>query len=225
MGLDMYIDKFPRLGLTPAQMNVADSYFEWEVHNMDKPNDKCTFEEWVGEKRAKMLVAEPILDTIRPFVKMSYLAWDTEHNYPQSGISQNVAYWRKANQIHQYFVDTVQDGIDDCDYHDEVSKEVLEDLLDKCELIKKKCNLVDGTVVNGYKIENFETIPILEDGKVMKNTNVAEELLPTCSGCFFGGTDYDEFYMDDIDNTIDQINKILETTDFDKEVLYYVSSW
>ncbi len=25
-----------------------------------------------------------------------------------------VGYWRKANQIHQWFVDNVQDGVDDC---------------------------------------------------------------------------------------------------------------
>lgn len=39
-----------------------------------------------------------------------------------------VAYWRKANAIHQWFVDNVQNGVDDCgDYY--VERGHLEDLL------------------------------------------------------------------------------------------------
>ena len=51
------------------------------------------------------------------------------------------------------------------------------------------------------------------------------ELLPTTSGFFFGGTDYDEYYVNDIKETIDIVTKVLETTDFEKEMVYYVSSW
>lgn len=32
-------------------------------------------------------------------------------------ITEDVAYWRKANQIHRWFVDNVQDGVDDCNEH------------------------------------------------------------------------------------------------------------
>jgi hypothetical protein len=43
-------------------------------------------------------------------------------------ISEQVAYWRKANAIHQWFVDNVQNGNDDCgEYH--VPKQKLLDLL------------------------------------------------------------------------------------------------
>lgn len=31
-----------------------------------------------------------------------------------SYVIEQVGYWRKANQIHQWFVDNVQDGVDDC---------------------------------------------------------------------------------------------------------------
>ena len=45
-------------------------------------------------------------------------------------------YWRKANQIHKWFVDNVQEGNDDCkDYP--VSREDLEKLLDACEKVKE----------------------------------------------------------------------------------------
>lgn len=48
-------------------------------------------------------------------------------------VTAEVGYWRKSNQIHKWFVDNVQNGVDDCgDY--EVSYEKLEELL---ELINK----------------------------------------------------------------------------------------
>ena len=40
-----------------------------------------------------------------------------------------VAYWRKANMIHQWFVDNVQDGMDDCKEH-MVERDQLKELLD-----------------------------------------------------------------------------------------------
>jgi len=45
-----------------------------------------------------------------------------------SYIIEEVAYWRKANQIHQWLVDNVQDGEDNCLEYD-VTTEHLEELL------------------------------------------------------------------------------------------------
>ncbi len=51
-----------------------------------------------------------------------------------SEISIQAGYWRKANQIHKWFVDNVQDGEDDCkEYH--VS-------LDQLKELKTICNKV-----------------------------------------------------------------------------------
>ena len=44
-------------------------------------------------------------------------------------IKEEVGYWRKANAIHNWFVDNVQDGNDDCGYY-WVGKEDLQKLLD-----------------------------------------------------------------------------------------------
>lgn len=55
-------------------------------------------------------------------------------NFPGLGdkrvkeITVEAAYWRKANAIHKWFVDNVQDGTDDCGNY-EVSKEQLGELL------------------------------------------------------------------------------------------------
>ena len=46
-------------------------------------------------------------------------------------VSVNAAYWRKANQIHKWFVDNVQDGNDNCgEYY--VSHKQLQELLTTC---------------------------------------------------------------------------------------------
>ena len=39
-----------------------------------------------------------------------------DHSLPDSGVNVEftVAYWRKANAVHAWFVDNVQNGIDDC---------------------------------------------------------------------------------------------------------------
>jgi hypothetical protein len=52
---------------------------------------------------------------------------------------------------------------------------------------------------------------------------LAAEQLPTASGFFFGGTDYDEYYLQDLDSTIkiiDQCLKLSDSWDFE-----YHSSW
>ena len=53
-----------------------------------------------------------------------------------SYIVEEVAYWRKSNSIHGWFVDNVQEGKDDCkEYY--VSKEKLQELLDLCKKVLK----------------------------------------------------------------------------------------
>ena len=146
-----------------------------------------------------------------------------------SYIEEEVGYWRKANQIHNWFVENCQDGVDNCsEYWIPLKK--LEELLNICKEIKEKAILKEGKITNGYKGTENGWEPILEDGKYIENKEVCEKLLPTTSGCFFGSTDYDEYYMHNIENTI----KILEPLIEEEKALnnsgiycdyYYQSSW
>ena len=135
-----------------------------------------------------------------------------------------LAYWRKANQIHKWFVDNIQEGNDDCGYY-KVTKEVVERLLKTCEEVLENSILVEGKIQNGRRLENGEWKPILEDGKYIKNPEVAQELLPTESGFFFGNTDYNEYYIADLEHTVERCKDILETFNFEEDELFYTSSW
>jgi hypothetical protein len=106
-------------------------------------------------------------------------------------VIEEVGYWRKANQIHNWFVENVQDGKDECQ-ESYVSREQLQELLNICKIVN-----IDNTK--------------------------AEQLLSTQSGFFFGGTEYDEWYFNDIDNTI----KILEDalSDENADDFTYRASW
>lgn len=103
------------------------------------------------------------------------------------------AYWRKANAIHEWFVNNCQDGVDECQLSDPIHGEVLAGLVVRCK-------------------EVIET-PLL-----------AAQLLPTVSGFFFGSVDYDEYYVQDLKDTVDMLTNVMQS--YPKPlVLRYQSSW
>lgn len=59
--------------------------------------------------------------------------------------------------------------------------------------------------------------------KVIDNPKKAATLLPSRSGFFFGGTEYDEFYFNDVAETIEICDRALALSD--KYSLFYRSSW
>jgi hypothetical protein len=115
-----------------------------------------------------------------------------ENGHPIKEITASVGYWRKANAIHGWFVQEVQEGEDDCnEYY--VSREKLEELKNLCE-------------------------------QVLANRSLAAKLLPSTSGFFFGGTEYDDSYFSDLELTVEIVNDTLLLSDKDWN-FYYQSSW
>lgn len=147
-----------------------------------------------------------------------------------SYIEEDACYWRKANQIHKWFVDNVQDGEDNCKEY-LVTLDTLKELLAVCKEVKEKAILKKGQIECGKKFDDDgNLVPIMGEGKYIENADEIESLLPTQEGFFFGGTGYDERYMEDIDYTIKELSKIIK----DEEKLnkkniysdfYYCSSW
>lgn len=46
--------------------------------------------------------------------------------------------------------------------------------------------------------------------KVIANNDLADEILPTVSGFFFGSTNYDEWYFEDVSYVLEEISPILK---------------
>lgn len=75
-----------------------------------------------------------------------------------------------------------------------------------------------------YYVSREQLIALRDQCKAVSRKEVcATETLPTESGFFFGSTDYDEYYWNDIDNTIMGIDQALETFDENWEFSYQAS--
>lgn len=141
-------------------------------------------------------------------------------------IEEEVAYWRKANQIHNWFVNNVQDGNDNCgEYY--ISIDNLKDLQKICKTLLDSIILKDGVVQNGASFEDGELVPNFESGKMIMNEELCEELLPSTKGFFFGSTNYDQWYFEDIKYTSETLTKILDSIENNENLVsfYYNSSW
>lgn len=233
MGLDMYLE-------------METTFYKPFTRPDEKP--KKTKEETNRQKIIKMIGAENLICDNLGYVSISF----------------EVAYWRKANAIHNWFVQNVQDGEDDCKRY-YVSREKLTELRDACQQVidagKIKENVDDipeivqiSDVLAQQVEEALEEKPmehplggigaqfiITDDPELLQKIeawneanqpklipydqlDVAEELLPTTEGFFFGSTEYDEWYMEDIKYTAERLTTLLNEAP-DNVEFYYRASW
>ncbi len=111
-------------------------------------------------------------------------------------VSFEAMYWRKANAIHRWFVNEIQDGVDNCAEYN-VGEESLAKLRDICK-------------------------------QVLADPSQADVLLPPQSGFFFGCTEVDEWYLEQLKYTVERLTEILElpeVKDGRNINFYYSSSW
>lgn len=77
---------------------------------------------------------------------LSAIGWersDMTFDSPVISVELPVMYWRKANHIHRWFVDNIQDGDDDCGTY-QVSRQDIQELTDLCaEALADKDNAED----------------------------------------------------------------------------------
>ena len=115
----------------------------------------------------------------------------SENNYTVS-IEVNAIYWRKVNSVHQWFVDNIGGGVDECQRM-YVKRKDLEDLRD----------LVKDTLIHRDK---------------------ASLTLPPASGFFFGSTEIDEWYWEDLEYTARELDRVLANAK-DSDDFFYQASW
>ena len=104
-----------------------------------------------------------------------------------------VAYWRKDNAIHGWFVENYANGVDDCKPI-EVDRIGLITLRDICLRISEA-----------------------------NNTELAMELLPPVSGFFFGSNQIDDWYLDGVIETAKKLTGIINETSEDQMFEYQAS--
>lgn len=202
MGLDMYLQKGKRI---PGKSIRQIEDIEDEIYDGDNKELLEEYKDYIEEI------------TYEHFKGTFY------------ALSKEVAYWRKENAIHNWFVNNIQNGIDDCRMY-EVKKEQLEELLKTCKEVLKNSVLVKGEVVTDYTYEKDEEGNLIEkeivaEGEIIEDSTVAEKLLPTRGGFFFGSTSYDRWYVEGLEETVKQLEEVLKNTDFDKDYIAYRSSW
>ena len=195
MGLDMYLTRMPRHnGATANDVTKVENFLDWIKAKLDGSEyAKCSLKEWCG---CDKMPAQSDIEFYADYYKATYSDWDKEKEHPWWRIKEEVGYWRKANQIHNWFIqncadrDECGDPIDDC-RPIEITVDKLEELLEACK-------------------------------KVLADHSLASLLLPTQSGFFFGSTDYDEYYFEDIKNTIEIIEPVIKFAKHKLEIKDYV---
>lgn len=73
-------------------------------------------------------------DKIKTINELFNIEGEEDGDYGAQEVIFRVAYWRKANAIHQWFVENCQDGTDDCgEYY--VTRDQLKELMTLCNQI------------------------------------------------------------------------------------------
>lgn len=98
----------------------------------------------------------------------------------------------------------------------------------------RKCNQVNRWFNDKVgKVENLEKLKVtkeqLEQLKndcqtVLEDHSKAEKILPTQQGFFFGSYEYDEYYFNDLEYTVNKIDELFNS-EYEITELYYVAWW
>lgn len=102
--------------------------------------------------------------------------------HKRKGQEQKDYTFRKANHIHKYIIDTFHGGVDD-----------------------QKDFKVPVSGIIDFRDSLIKVINTLEAG----DTHLASKLLPTEPGFFFGGLEYDEYYLNDCKEALKMCDEIL----------------
>jgi hypothetical protein len=161
---------------------------------------------------------------------LKYLGYEGKYTYDGGGIIVQIpiAYWRKANAIHKYFVDINKKRIQERFLNgwfavtDQEGYESNKELLDR--IIDRMADDCSPISLEREDLENL--LKICEKIDEPEKRDELKDLLPTQGGFFFGTTDYDDWYFSDIENTVKKIKKVLSDFGEDSWVdFYYQASW
>lgn len=142
---------------------------------------------------------------------------------------KELSYFRKVNFLVKFFNDkileywggTILDGLDV-----PINKEWCEELLEKCNKVVDKYNELNASYTPDTNDNNTNLFESQEANDLF--AKFASKTLPTMAGFFYGSTDYDEWYLDDVKDVIEHLkNSILPEFDnlFDDEYIVFNADW
>lgn len=207
MALIMYLNRAPRYdGATAKDIKLIESYYNWKRERaLDGPYACNTLQEWCGVPESEMphkYVVNYFLDFITP--KKTYIEGIGEQE--RESIFEQMGRIAKANHIFQWFMSHVINDNDAKEYC-EVTKENLESLLVTCK-----------TVAEGFEFDGEE---------YSVNADLAAKMLPLMddTGYFFGTGEYGHWYAVKVVDVIQIVENILNTTNFENQVIYFNAIW
>jgi len=151
---------------------------------------------------------------------------------PSATVSINIGYWRKANAIHGWFVRECGGGVDECQpiY---VPREKLLELRNLClASLANRPRVLEPSVRSTVSVNpksGEELMKAITDEWTVQtheaelnNEDDTDPLRPT-GGFFFGSTARDEWYYEDLSNTVEIINEALAIPE--NWMFEYRASW
>lgn len=151
---------------------------------------------------------------------------DTEDAYNELEI-ESIGYFYKVNCLLPFF------GYeDDLSIHP-IEKCQIEELVSIAKELLKKYHAINSSILSYqeilkvYKDNKKKRMEILEKMDALwKNfAKIAQENLPTTSGFFFGNTEYNEWYVNDLTEIVNVFEEILDSTDFDIDQIFMYCWW
>ena len=144
---------------------------------------------------------------------------------PSSGNWEECCYWRKANQIHSWFNQHFIKEQNPWGFY-EVEEKDIQGLLLICKLLRKIKESPDEEIswIDTKWFEYLSRDPEEKNGWDADCADmIAYAILPPDNlGCCFGSGTVDEWYWDQIDNTIEQLTKALKQN---YDCYFYTASW
>jgi hypothetical protein len=251
MGLDIYFDKVkPSKGVNKNSVEELerDSEHQFKTRfarvanryiRLIKNGDKETRDKAVLslQKYVKRLMGgyKWYWENLTPDRTTDELLSDIE-KLKSSVYKRSDVYFRKVNFVYRFFADDLVDEA--C----VVSRDKVKELVDICTRIQNAAIEAGVLTKNGNLQKRFfyrkdyydlnEGAQTIERVRVEKEhasipkslIDLAEELLPTQSGFFFGSTEYNGYYFSDITDCKQQFTKLLKNWK-DDEVVYNIMSW
>ncbi len=142
---------------------------------------------------------------------------------------KELSYFRKVNFLVKFFNDkmveycggTILDGLDV-----PIDREWCEELLEKCNKVVDKYNELKASYTPDTNDDNTNLFESKEANDLF--AKFASETLPTMAGFFYGSTDYDEWYLNDVKDVIEHLkNNIIPEFDKldDDEYIAFNANW